>query len=102
MSGPTQPVIRAIGVSHTDCNVEFQQNIRYHIWSVLYIFWADSSYHVVLNQQVCIGETALRNLIEYLTGSLCTAVVCQPETSPLLQRKPAVLLSLQLLLLVSP
>ena len=31
----TQPVIRAIGVSHTACKDEFRQNIRSHSWSVL-------------------------------------------------------------------
>ena len=30
----TQPVIRAIGVSHTACEDEFRQNIRSHSWSV--------------------------------------------------------------------
>ena len=30
----TQPVIRAIGVSHTACKDEFRQNIRSHSWSV--------------------------------------------------------------------
>ena len=30
----TQPVIRAIGVSHTACKHEFRQNIRSHSWSV--------------------------------------------------------------------
>ena len=31
----TQPVIRAIGVSHTACKDEFRQNLRSHSWSVL-------------------------------------------------------------------
>ena len=39
----TQPVIRAIGVSHTACKDEFRQNLRSHSWSVfsfsLYICW---------------------------------------------------------------
>ena len=30
----TQPVIRAIGVSHTACKDEFRQIIRSHSWSV--------------------------------------------------------------------
>ena len=30
----TQPVIRAIGVSHTACKDEFRPNIRSHSWSV--------------------------------------------------------------------
>ena len=30
----TQPVIRAIGVSHTACKDEFRQNVRSHSWSV--------------------------------------------------------------------
>ena len=30
----TQPVIRAIGASHTACQDEFRQNIRSHSWSV--------------------------------------------------------------------
>ena len=31
----TQPVIRAIGVSHTACKEVFPQNFRSHNWSVL-------------------------------------------------------------------
>ena len=31
----TQPVIRAIGVSHTACKDELRQNIRSHSWSVI-------------------------------------------------------------------
>ena len=34
----TQPVIRAIGVSHTACKDEFRQNPRSHSWSVFPIF----------------------------------------------------------------
>ena len=34
----TQPVIRAIGVSHTACKDEFRQNIRSHSWSVSSFF----------------------------------------------------------------
>ena len=34
----TQPVIRAIGVSHTACKDEFRQNIRSHSWSVFSFF----------------------------------------------------------------
>ena len=34
----TQPVIRAIGVSHTACEDEFRHNIRSHGWSVFYFF----------------------------------------------------------------
>ena len=30
----TQPVIRAIGVSHTACKDEFRQNLRSHSWRV--------------------------------------------------------------------
>ena len=30
----TQPVIRAIGVSHTACKDEFRRNPRSHSWSV--------------------------------------------------------------------
>ena len=30
----TQPVMRAIGISHTACKDEFRQNIRSHNWSV--------------------------------------------------------------------
>ena len=33
----TQPVIRAIGVSHIGCKDEFRQNLRSHSWSV-YLF----------------------------------------------------------------
>ena len=32
----TQPVIRAIGVSHTACKDEFRQNLRSHCWSVFF------------------------------------------------------------------
>ena len=40
----TQPVIRAIGVSHTACKDEFRQNIRSHSWSVYFFHnvWGDS------------------------------------------------------------
>ena len=34
----TQPVIRAIGVSHTACKDEFRQNIRSHSWRVFTLF----------------------------------------------------------------
>ena len=34
----TQPVIRAIGVSHTACKDEFRQNLRSHSWSVFSFF----------------------------------------------------------------
>ena len=30
----TQPVMRAIGVSHAACKDEFRQNLRSHSWSV--------------------------------------------------------------------
>ena len=35
----TQPVIRAIGVSHTACKDEFRQNIRSHSWSVFSLIY---------------------------------------------------------------
>ena len=34
MLGNTQPVTRAIGVSHTACKDGFRQNIQSHSWSV--------------------------------------------------------------------
>ena len=34
----TQPVIRAIGVSHTACKYEFRQNIRSHSWKMYFNF----------------------------------------------------------------
>ena len=34
----TQPVTRAIGVSHTACKDEFRQNLRFHSWSAFSIF----------------------------------------------------------------
>ena len=34
----TQPVVRAIGVSHTACKDEFRQNLRSHSWSVFSFF----------------------------------------------------------------
>ena len=34
----TQPVIRAIGVSHTACKDEFRQYLRSHSWSVFSFF----------------------------------------------------------------
>ena len=38
MRKDTQPVTRAIGVSHTACKDEFRQNIRSHKWSVFSFF----------------------------------------------------------------
>ena len=34
----TQPVIRAIGVSHTTCKDKFRQNIRSPSWSVYFFY----------------------------------------------------------------
>ena len=35
----TQPVIRAIGVSHTACKYEFRRNLRPRSWSVFLVFY---------------------------------------------------------------
>ena len=32
----THTVMRAMGVSHTACKVEFRQNLRSHCWSVIF------------------------------------------------------------------
>ena len=44
----TQPVIRAIGVSHTTCKDEVRQNIRSHSWMECISFFLINTWYLVL------------------------------------------------------